>query len=75
MPISIENNSWDYVQGLIEKEINLAFKLRIKENKKEEYDLAILSRLDKGVEKTKEKGSLEDINLSLIGGVRVEAFT
>ena len=56
MPIPIENNSWDYVQGLIEKEINLAFKLRIKENKKEEYDLAILSRLDKGTEKTKEKG-------------------
>ena len=56
MPIPIENNSWDYVQGLIEKEINSAFKLRIKENKKEEYDLAILSRLDKGVEKTKEKG-------------------
>ena len=59
MPISIENNSWDYVQGLIEKEINLAFKLRIKENKKEEYDLAILSRQDKGREKTKEKGSLK----------------
>ena len=39
------------------------------------YDLAILSRQDKGTEKTKEKGSLEDINLSLIGGVRVEAFT
>jgi hypothetical protein len=31
MPIPIENNSWDYVQGLIEKEINSAFKLRIKE--------------------------------------------
>ena len=28
MPIPIENNSWDYVQGLIEKEINSAFKLR-----------------------------------------------
>ena len=56
MPIPIENNSWDYVQGLIEKEINSAFKLRIKENKKEQNDLAILSRLDKGVEKTKEKG-------------------
>ena len=28
--IPIENNSWDYVQGLIEKEINSAFKLRIK---------------------------------------------
>jgi hypothetical protein len=26
--IPIENNSWDYVQGLIEKEINSAFKLR-----------------------------------------------
>jgi len=32
MPIPIENNSWDYVQGLIEKEINSAFKLRIKED-------------------------------------------
>ena len=31
MPIPIENNSWDYVQGLIEKEINSAFKLRMKE--------------------------------------------
>ena len=56
MPIPIENNSWDYVQGLIEKEINSAFKLRIKENKKEQNDIAILSRQDKGVEKTKEKG-------------------
>ena len=56
MPISIENNSWDYVQGLIEKEINSAFKLRIKENKKEQNDLAISSRQDKGREKTKEKG-------------------
>ena len=56
MSISIENNSWDYVQGLIEKEINSAFKLRIKENKKEQNDIAILSRQDKGVEKTKEKG-------------------
>ena len=56
MPIPIENNSWDYVQGLIEKEINSAFKLRIKENKKEQNDIAILSRKDKGTEKTKEKG-------------------
>ena len=31
MPIPIENNSWDYVQRLIEKDINSAFKLRIKE--------------------------------------------
>ena len=29
--ISIENNSWDYVQRLIEREINSAF--RLKENK------------------------------------------
>jgi len=29
VPISIENNSWDYVLGLIEKEINSAFKLRM----------------------------------------------
>ena len=34
MPIPVENNSWDYVQGLIEKEINSAFKLRIKEEDK-----------------------------------------
>jgi len=26
MPIPIENNSWDYVQRLIEREINSAFK-------------------------------------------------
>ena len=36
MPIPIENNSWDYVQGLIEKEINSAFKLRIKEDEMED---------------------------------------
>ena len=36
MPIPIENNSWDYVQGIIEKEINSAFKLRIEENKMED---------------------------------------
>ena len=40
----------------------------MKNKKGGNYDLAILSRLDKGVEKTKEKGYLEDINLSLIGG-------
>jgi hypothetical protein len=34
MPIPIENNSWDYVQRLIEREINSAFKL--KENKMED---------------------------------------
>ena len=28
MPIPIENNSWDYVQRLIEREINSAFKLK-----------------------------------------------
>ena len=33
MPIPIENNSWDYVQRLIEREINSAFKLRMKEDK------------------------------------------
>ena len=38
MPISIENNSWDYVQGLIEKEINSAFKLRIKEDDKMKFE-------------------------------------
>ena len=38
MPIPIENNSWDYVQGLIEKEINSAFKLRIKEDDKMKFE-------------------------------------
>ena len=33
MPIPIENNSWDYVQGIIEREISSAFKLRMKEDK------------------------------------------
>ena len=32
--VPIENNSWDYVQRLIEREINSAFKL--KENKMED---------------------------------------
>ena len=36
MPISIENNSWDYIQGIIEKEINSAFKLRHNMKKEEE---------------------------------------
>jgi hypothetical protein len=36
--IPIENNSWDYVQGLIEKEINSAFKLRIKEDDKMKFE-------------------------------------
>ena len=35
MPISIENNSWDYIQGIIEKEINSAFKLRHNMKKEE----------------------------------------
>ena len=49
MPIPIENNSWDYVQGLIEKEINSAFKLRIKEDNnkmKFEKDHPYMKRLD-----------------------------
>ena len=32
MPIPIENNSWDYVQRLIERKINSAFKLRQQES-------------------------------------------
>ena len=47
--IPIENNSWDYVQGLIEKEINSAFKLRIKEDNnkmKFEKDHPYMKRLD-----------------------------
>ena len=48
MPIPIENNSWDYVQGLIEKEINSAFKLRIKEEDKMKFekDPPYMKRLD-----------------------------
>ena len=47
MPIPIENNSWDYVQRLIEREINSAFKLRIKEDKmKFEKDHPYMIRLD-----------------------------
>ena len=48
MSISIETTSWDYVQGLIEKEINSAFKLRIKENKKEQNDIAIFKPTRQG---------------------------
>ena len=46
--IPIENNSWDYVQRLIEKEINSAFKLRIKEDDKMEFekDHPYMKRLD-----------------------------
>ena len=36
--IPIENNSWDYVQRLIEKEINSAFKLRMKEEDKMKFE-------------------------------------
>ena len=48
MPIPIENNSWDYVQGLIEKEINSAFKLRMKEEDKMKFeeDHPYMKRLD-----------------------------
>ena len=49
MPIPIENNSWDYVQGLIEKEINSAFKLRItEEDDKMKFEKAhpYMKRLD-----------------------------
>ena len=47
--IPIENNSWDYVQGLIEKEINSAFKLRMKEDNdkmKFEKDHPYMIKLD-----------------------------
>jgi hypothetical protein len=49
MPIPIENNSWDYVQRLIEREINSAFKLRItKEDDKMKFekDHPYMKRLD-----------------------------
>ena len=50
MPISAENNSWDYVQGLIEKEINSAFKLHItkEDNNKMKFeeDHPYMIRLD-----------------------------
>ena len=52
MPIPIENNSWDYVQRLIEREINSAFKLRIKEdNDKMEFekDHPYMKRLDEAL--------------------------
>ena len=55
MSISIENNSWDYVQRLIEREINSAFKLRIKENKKEQNDIAILMPKDAAENVTKRR--------------------
>jgi len=46
--IPVENNSWDYVQRLIEREINSAFKLRIKEDDKMEFekDHPYMKRLD-----------------------------
>ena len=46
--IPVENNSWDYVQRLIEREINSAFKLRIKEDDKMEFekDNPYMKRLD-----------------------------
>jgi len=49
--IPIENNSWDYVQGLIEKEINSAFKLRIKEDDKMKFekDHPYMKRLDEAL--------------------------
>ena len=50
--IPIENNSWDYVQRLIEREINSAFKLRIKEdNDKMEFekDHPYMKRLDEAL--------------------------
>ena len=50
MPISIENNSWDYVQRLIEREINSAFKLRMT---KEEKQKTKTIREDKDHEKDK----------------------
>ena len=46
MRVSIENNSWDYVQGIIEKEINSAFKLRMKENKMENFKTRKLDARD-----------------------------
>ena len=49
MPIPLENNSWDYVQRLIEREIHSAFKLRIKEDNnkmKFEKDHPYMIKLD-----------------------------
>ena len=44
--IPIENNSWDYVQRLIEREINSAFKLRIKEDEMEDFKTRKLNAAD-----------------------------
>ena len=49
--IPVENNSWDYVQRLIEREINSAFKLRIKEDDKMKFekDHPYMIRLDEAL--------------------------
>ena len=46
--IPVENNSWDYVQRIIDREISSAFKLRIKEDDKMEFekDHPYMKRLD-----------------------------
>ena len=43
--IPIENNSWDYVQRLIEREINSAFKLK-EENNMENFETRKLNAAD-----------------------------
>ena len=44
--IPIENNSWDYVQRLIEREINSAFKLKETMEEKEEKFKALEKRVE-----------------------------
>ena len=50
MPIPIENNSWDYVQRIIEKEFREAFRLRMTKEevkmKKFPKDHPYMKRLD-----------------------------
>jgi len=63
--IPIENNSWDYVQRLIEREINSAFKL--KETMEEKVKLLELhfEALEKRVE------TLEKKHQDLIDNLRI----
>ena len=59
--IPIENNSWDYVQRLIEREINSAFKLKETMEEKEEKFKALEKRVE----------TLEKKHQDLIDNIRI----
>ena len=84
MPIPIENNSWDYVQRIIDREISSAFKLKenTMENEKSRTDKEpahrdLIEALEKRVETLEKKHQdlIDNIRIFMVNDDDIESET